>query len=249
MAGPVLKGALISFLPTGALGVPSLPNVIVFQINPESITHTWTEAAARQAPSTDGKTKVDPLAVSGVPGETFSFTLFLDANEEIANAGSNRVAAALASASGVYTRLSALEMLQYPAASIASGLLGQVSASISAGGLSVNVGVTSAGQQNIPASQVPVVLFVWGPQRIVPVRVAALTITERLYDSSLNPVHAEAQITLRVLTPDEVAAVQGPMAQVATIAYTYTQGLRQVQAAANLGDSAATILGMLPTPF
>ena len=33
------------------------------------------------------------------------------------------------------------------------------------------------------------------------------------------------------------------------IAYTYTQGLRQVQAAANLGDSAATIIGMLPTPF
>ena len=138
-------------------------------------------------------------------------------------------------------------MLQYPTGSVAAGLLGQVSASITASGLSVNVSV--AGQQNVPDSQVPVVLFVWGLQRIVPVRVTALTITERLYDAALNPIHAEAQITLRVLTPQEVVAVQGPMQDLAMVAYAYSQGLRQVQAIANLGDSAATIIGMLPTPF
>jgi hypothetical protein len=248
MPGAVLKGALISFLPAGALGVPSLPNVVVFQINPESMTHTWTEAAA-PPPAGDGKANADPLAVAGVPGETFSFTLFLDANEEIADPNRNPVGAALAGVSGVYPRLSALEMLQYPTGSVAAGLLGQVSASISASGLNVSVSVTSSSQQNVPASQVPVVLFVWGPQRIVPVRVTALTITERLYDAALNPIHAEAQITLRVLTPQEVVAVQGPMQAVALVAYSYTQNLRQVQAAANLGDSAATIIGMLPTPF
>lgn len=249
MVGSVLKGALISFLPTGALGVPALPNVIVFQINPESITHTWTEATAPPATSTPGGSKINfgPLAVAGVPGETFAFTLFLDANEEIANADRNPVAAGLASVSGVYARLSALEMLQYPTGSVTAGLLGQVSASISASGLDINVSVT--GSKNVQPSQVPVVLFVWGPQRIVPVRVTALTITERLYDAALNPVHAEAQITLRVLTPDEVVWVQGPMKNVATIAYAYTQNLRQVQAVANLGDSASTIIGMLPTPF
>ena len=32
-------------------------------------------------------------------------------------------------------------------------------------------------------------------------------------------------------------------------AYNYTQGLRQVQAIANLAESAASILGMLPTPL
>ena len=95
----------------------------------------------------------------------------------------------------------------------------------------------------------PVVLFVWGPQRIVPVRITQLSITEKLYDSMLNPVHAEAQLSLRVLTPDELAAVQGPMRDVANVAYVYTQGLRQVQATANLADAAAGIIGMLPTPF
>jgi hypothetical protein len=247
MAGTVLKGALISFQPTGALGVPSLPNVIVFQINPESMTHAWTEAAA--PPPSGGRPNADPLAVAGVPGESFTFTLFLDANEEIANADRNPIGAGLASLSGVYPRLSALEMLQYPTGSVTAGLLGQVSASISASGLSVGVSITKFTQQNVPVSQVPVVLFVWGPQRIVPVRVTALSVTERLYDAALNPIHAEAQITLRVLTPQEVVAVQGPMRDVALFAYAYTQNLRQVQAAANLGDSAATIIGMLPTPF
>jgi hypothetical protein len=81
------------------------------------------------------------------------------------------------------------------------------------------------------------------------VRVTALTITERLYDGLLNPSHAEAQITLRVLTPDEIVSIDGPMQQLANIAYVYSQGLRQVQAAANLGDAVSSIIGMLPTPF
>jgi hypothetical protein len=246
----VFKGALISFQPTGALGVASLPNVIVFQFNPEAITHTWSEAAAPQAPTDGPKVKFTPLAVSGVPGETFAFTLFLDSNDEIADADKNPVAGGLAAATGVYTRLAALEMLQYPTGSVTAGLLGSVTAASNAAGLAASVsGTDSQPSQTVPESQVPVVLFVWGPQRIVPVRITALTITERLYDGVLNPVHAEAQITLRVLTPDEVVAIQGPMKDVATAAYTYTQGLRQAQAALNLGDSAATIIGMLPVPL
>ena len=52
-------------------------------------------------------------------------------------------------------------------------------------------------------------LFVWGPGRIVPVRVTGLTITEKLYDPLLNPIHAEVQLTLRVLTPDELKSTTG----------------------------------------
>jgi hypothetical protein len=216
--------------------------VIVFQINPESITHTWTEPPAAQG-GDGSRTNYDPLAVTGVPGETFSFTLIMDSNDEIADIATNPVAARLAQASGAYIQLSALEMLQYPIAS-QSTLLGQVSATLS----TAAVGSGTVPTITVPASQVPVVLFVWGPQRIVPVRVTQLSITERLYDELLNPVHAEVQITLRVLTPDELAAVQEPMRDIANMAYVYTQGLRQAQAAVNLADAAA-ILGMLPTAF
>ncbi|HUB14136.1 MAG TPA: hypothetical protein VMB34_19455 [Acetobacteraceae bacterium] len=237
-----MRGALVAFTPS-FIGL--MPNVIVFQFNPETITHTWT--AAQAADSTDKDAKPNPLAVKGVPGESFAFTLAMDSNDSIADGSSNPIAAGLAKLSGVYTRLAALEMLQYPTGSSGGGLIGGVSASISSSGLGLST--ASSASQTVPQSQVPTVLFIWGPQRIVPVRVTALTITERIYDSMLNPSHAEAQITLRVLTPDEIVSVDGPMQQLANIAYVYTQGLRQVQAAANLGDAAAQIIGMLPTPF
>jgi hypothetical protein len=244
MVGSVLKGALISFQPAGGLGLPSLPNVIIFQINPESITHAWTEAAAPQPPS-DPKVKYSPLAVTGVPGESFSFTLMLDSDEQIADGSTDPLGAQSATISGAYTRLAAIELLQYPLNPPSAGLVGQVSAATSAAGLGTSAAASQA--TSVPESQVPVVLFVWGAFRIVPVRVTALSVAEKLYDSLLNPTHVEAQITLTVLTPDELAAVQGPMAGIAQAAYSYTQGVRQTQALANLGESAASILGMLPT--
>jgi hypothetical protein len=242
MAGKFIKGALIEFMQ--AFLVP-VPNVIVFQFNPETMTHTWTQpapdSAARQGEQSN------PLAVKGVPGESFSFNLAMDAGDVIAS-GSAAVAD-IASASGVYTRLAALEMLQYPVPSPTGGLLGtvsaSVSASVSAGGISVGV-ATGAQGKTVPKAQLPTVLFIWGPGRILPVRVTTLTITEKLYDATLNPTHAEAQLGLQVLTPDELNAVTGPLADIAKVAYAYSQGLRQVLAAANLANAADSILGMLP---
>ena len=238
MAGQFFKGALVSFMPTV---VAALPNVVVFQYNPESITHTWTSAPPAASAGQD------PLAVMGVPGEQFSFTLSLNSNDTIADGNANPVGAILAEASGIYPRLAALEMLQYPSGAFSGGLLGTVSAAASAAA-SAATG-SSSKSQTVPQSDVPTVLFVWGPQRIVPVRVTALTITEKLYDGLLNPTHADVQITLRVLTPQELAAVQGVMGKLSKVAYAYSQGLRQVQALANLGDTTASIIGMLPNPF
>jgi hypothetical protein len=247
MAGKYLKGALVSFMPTF---IGSLPNVIVFQYNPETITHAWT-AAGKSAQATSPKAGANPMAADGVPGESFSFKLTVDSTDMLADADSNPVGAALAQVSGVYTRLAALEMLQYPSGAFGgAGLVGTVSASISSSGLDVSVSGGAAAQNtSVPKSEVPTVLFVWGPERIVPVRVTDLSITETLYDALLNPTQAEVSITLRVLTPEELAAVTGELKQVAMVAYNYSQGLRQVQALANLGNAAASIIGMLPSPF
>jgi hypothetical protein len=248
MSGSGLKGALVSFTPSGgALGLPSLPNIIVFQINPETITHAWTEPVAPQPPS-DPKVRVSPLAVTGVPGESFSFTLMLDSDEQISDVATDPVGAGLATVSGVYTRLAALELLQFPTLPPATGgLVGQVSAA--AGAAAQGTSAADSASQSVPTAQVPIVLFIWGALRIVPVRVTTFNVTEKLFDTFLNPTHAEAQITLTLLTPDEVAAVQGPMASIAQAAYTYTQGVRQAQATLNLAESAASVLGMLPIPM
>lgn len=234
----LLKGALVEFMPTFL--VP-LPNVIVFQYNPESLTHTWTQPEA--APPAPGQTTNNPMAVNGMPAESFSFTIAMDANDEIADGSAPT--AAIAEVSGVYSRLAALEMLLYPSAGGTGGLLGAVSAAAASTLTGGGAGPATA----VPASTLPVVLFVWGPGRIVPVRVTGLTVTEKLYNGTLSPTHAEAQVSLRVLTPAELAAAETDgdvLGTLATVAYTYTLALRQALALANLANAAESIIGMIP---
>lgn len=242
----LLKGALVEFMPTFL--VP-LPNVIVFQYNPESLTHTWTQPEPAPPPQShppgrsgagDAPTQTNPMAVKGMPGEAFSFTIAMDANDEIADGSA--ATAAIAEVSGVYSRLAALEMLLYPSTGGTGGLLGAVSAAAA----SALTGAGSGATTPVPASTLPVVLFVWGPGRIVPVRVTGLTITEKLYNGTLSPTHAEAQVSLRVLTPAELVAVKDVLGNLATVAYDYTLTLRQGLALANLANAAESIIGMVP---
>jgi len=43
----------------------------------------------------------------------------------------------------------------------------------------------------------PVVLFFWGPGRIIPVRVTALSIEEQQFSPTLYPIRAKATIGLQ----------------------------------------------------
>ena len=227
MAGKYLRGALIQF--TKKFLVP-VPNVISFQFNPETISHTWLqENSYSDHSAADDDKKGHPLAVPGLPGETFSLTIVMDARDMVADG--SPVVVGLATASGIYSRLAALEMLMYPTDDSQS-LLNPLA---------------STGQgQPIPTSCLPLVLFVWGPGRIVPVLLTRLEIKETLYDLQLNPTHAEATLALRVLTPDELAPVDGLMGDLARGSYKYTYRLRQALALANVANSAEGIIGMLP---
>lgn len=238
MGDKFIKGALVQFMETVLI---PLPNVIVFQFNPESIVHTWTppQAAGGSAGgtgTTGNGTGGNPLAVSGLPGESFSFTIQLDANDEIAVGGP--VGGAIAKVSGIYSRTAALEMLLFPVPQSGGDLLGSVSSALG--------GSDSSSADAVTPQQVPTVLFIWGPGRILPVRVTGLTITEKLYDGLLNPTFAEAQLTLKVLTEEELKVVNGPLADIARGASKYMTYARQALAVANLGNAAESIIGMLP---
>jgi hypothetical protein len=242
MAGKFLRGAFVEMMQTFLVPIP---NVIIFQYNPETITHTWTPAqkATPPARAADGAPAPNPLAVQGNPGEAFSFTLAMDATDMLADG--SPVAQGIASVSGIYTRIAALEMLLYPTGG-GGDLLGSVSVSIGSGGISLG-GAAAGVKRDVPPAILPTVLFVWGPGRILPVKVTSLAITEKLYDKVLlNPTHAEAQIGLQVLTPEELNGVTGPLAEVAKGAYVYSQGLRQALAIANLANSVESAIGMLP---
>lgn len=243
----LIKGAFVAFTPT-FLPVPIPPNVIIFQFNPESLTHTWSQPSPSGGGGGGGGDQGmcgrpgtqtgNPLAVPGMPGEQFSLTVAFDAQDEIADGGPS---GALAEASGVYTRLAALEMLLYPSPAAGSILLGQVSSALFGGG-------RSDVKRTVPDSTLPITLFVWGAFRIVPVRVTGLTITETLYDNTLNPIYAEAKLEMHVTTPAELHAAESNsevLAKLASVAYLYTLGLRQAGALANLGN-IREVIGLLP---
>jgi hypothetical protein len=236
MAGKFLRGAFVQFMDTFLL---PLPNIIIFQFNPEQIVHSWTPAQSAAQNEDD-----NPLATKGAPGETFQFSLQMDASDMIADG--SPVAEGIATVSGVYTRIAALEMLMHPTGGGGGGLLGSVSVSVGSTGISAGAAAGGGVQRAVPASQLPTVLFVWGPGRVLPVKLTSLSITETLYDPLLlNPTHAEAQVSLQVLTPRELQYVEGPLAEVATFAYDFSQKLREALAIANLANSAESALGML----
>jgi hypothetical protein len=265
MSGPLVKGALVEYLPT----LPPTPVVTVFQYNPESMVHSWTQPEPTGKPGVESS---NPQAVPGMPGETFQFTIFLDADDDVVS-GVQALAQA-AEQSGVGSRLAALEMLLYPtiygpasgsqptsagsgAPAQTGGLLGTASAAGTAAPTpgsgpaqgSPGTGSSTAATWNLPNSMVPVVLFVWNAYRIVPVRVTALTITETLYDTDLNPTHAQAQLSLRVVTPTEFAAASpapGTPADLATVAYNQTLGTRRQWAASNTATAPVSITSMIP---
>jgi hypothetical protein len=209
-----LKGAFINF-GAGLLG--ALPNIVVFQFNPDRVTRTPN--MVQPPPRDDGSGTHNASLQPGQPSETYSFTLRIDATDQLA--GSNSIAAA----SGILPTLSALELLMVPKGSLSIDLF--------------NLGGDDKPYQ-LPPNKLPTVLFFWGPLRIFPVNVTSLSITETDYDPLLNPVRAEVAVNLQVLTTSQI----DPGATIARGAYKYSQGVKEVMAALNLAN--AVQLGVSP---
>jgi hypothetical protein len=46
----------------------------------------------------------------------------------------------------------------------------------------------------------PLTLLVWGPQRVLPVQLTSMTITETIFDTQLNPIQATLKLDMHALT-------------------------------------------------
>jgi hypothetical protein len=206
----VLKGAFIN-LGAGLLG--GLPNIVIFQFNPERVSRTPRLA---QPPMTQvGAGQVDATQQAAAPSETFSFTLKLDASDQLAEGNP------ITAASGILPALSALELLMVPKSAMTIDL--------------ASLAGSASTKFVSPPSKLPTVLFFWGPFRIWPVTVNNLSVTETEYNTLLTPVRAEITVSLQVLTPAQI----DPQATLARGAYQYSIGVKQVMAALNLANAAA----------
>jgi hypothetical protein len=150
-----------------------LASVVVFQYNPDTLTRTLTaRAAGAQA------NRGEALRLAGPPEETIRVEVEIDATDQLETADP------IATSLGLYPTLSALEMLLYPK-----------SALVIANEALARVGIIEV----IPA-EAPLTLFVWGPKRVLPVRLTSFSITEDAFDPGLNPIRAKVTLDLRVLS-------------------------------------------------
>ncbi len=237
----LVKGALVQ---VAEPFIGPVPNIIVFQYNPEALSRTlspWQPppdkaSDAQNAGSGDTAQPYDP-------GESFNLTLELDASDALEHPESHPVAAV----SGVADRIAAMEQLLYPVGGdndLISGMLSSLGGALGFGGDTTQVAARS---------QVPIVLFVWGPGRIVPVRLTSFQVEEQAFLTTLYPMRAKVTVGLQILGPAfyaaRRAAQKGSLStteSIAEAAYKFTRGQRDLLARANLANSAESILGMLP---
>src|SRR5438874_11349822 len=111
----LLKGALIQF--SAPMLIP-IPNIIIFQYNPETMTRTlvpWKPREkvvyeSKEAAEKAGAEFMNQLAQPFDPDETFSLVVELDATDALEHPDLYPVARA----AGVADRIAAIEMLCYP---------------------------------------------------------------------------------------------------------------------------------------
>lgn len=206
----VLRGAFVEY----GLSLP--PLLFAFQFNPETLTRSrtasYTPAGAdgsgtgcREGNEAQQRACMSQVQVSE---ESISLTLTLDATDDLNDSRT------IAGEFGIGPQLSVLELMIYPKTDQLFGF---------------PIGNLLGGSDQFGAAQaktIPILLFVWGRKRVMPVVMTSLQITEQEYFPDLNPKRAQVAVQLKVLE-----GFNPP--------YLYSHGWRTALAAmnlANLGD-------------
>lgn len=145
------------------------PRVIPFQYNPAEVSRSL-EPQYR-----DGGNGSGWQWFAGPPAETIALEVQIDAADERTRGIDGVV--------GIHPHLAALEMLMFPPTAV----------------VAANLALAQMGMLEVAPPEAPLVLFIWGPARVQPVRVASYSVTETLHDSLLNPIAARVSLSLRVL--------------------------------------------------
>ena len=220
----LLKGALIEY---GLDLIGPIPNVAIFQFNPEALNRTFV---LPQRPS--GTNDREQSQAGDTVSEKISLLAHFSAIDML---GEDK---ALAKAFGIGPQLAALEKMVMPPPED-GGLLGQALDAIGdALGLG---GGEEPPTQPIPRQAFPKTLFIWGLTRVQPVKISSMSISEVQYDNLLNPVRAQVEMEIQVLPIDPCSDDV-----LAKGAAKFTQLAKDVQAVANLANTAEQIVDLIP---
>ncbi|MEJ5345216.1 MAG: hypothetical protein WHS83_09930 [Chloroflexus sp.] len=137
------------------------------------------DTLSRTLEAQTGSEGSDALRIKGAPVETIKLDVELDATDQLEQGGA---------ALGLHPQLAALEVLIYPKSSL----------------VVANTALLNAGTIEILPPQAPFTLFIWGPKRVLPVRLTEFSISEEAHDPQLNPIRAKVSLGLRVLSYNDL---------------------------------------------
>lgn len=178
----ILHGAFVEY----GFSVP--PLTVAFQFNPETITrdksNSISSSAGEQGDILKGQkkekdlTKVEEKLVVTVAPEIISFDIRLDATDKL-NEGD-----AIAQQFGIAPQISTLELMMYPKE---KSLVGQLLRKL-------DEGFSFTGGE-----KPPIILFVWGRKKVLPVYLTSMQIKEEEFSPSLNPIRATISVNMMVI--------------------------------------------------
>jgi len=154
--------------------------IISFQYNADSLTR---KLQVQEAGGETGN-RVEPTRFKGAAVETITLEADIDATDQLEFPDQNPSAGEF----GIAPQLALLESLVHPTAAQLQAVDDQA----------------SSGTLEIAPMLAPLALFVWGKNRIVPVKVSDFSITEEAFDPLLNPIRAKLNLSLRVLSVDDL---------------------------------------------
>lgn len=186
-----------------------LASVVVFQYNPDTMTRRLEPRAA----SSEGD-RGEAFRLTGPPKETITLGIEIDAADQLEQANP------LATTLGIHPTLAALEMFLYPK-----------SATVIA-----NTVLSLIGTIEVIPVEAPMTLFVWGPQRVLPVRLTSFSITEEAHDPLLNPIRAKVDLSLTVLSYYDL-----PLASSGEALFLVHHIAKEVMATTNLFSNVQSI--------
>jgi hypothetical protein len=216
----ILRGAFVEF------GLTLPPLVVVFQFNPlqltrnRALTFAVPNAPAGQAGSAAPRRTLRDFhgqfsslldlqkqQLVTVQEQTIGFELRLDATDKLDDQD------ALTEEFGIGPQISTLELMTYPKD---ESLLGGALAAL----LSKPEGFSFTRSANPP-----LILFVFGRKRVLPVNINSLNITETEFSADLNPIRATVAVNLTVIEGKSVP-------------YVYSKAMTEAMSALNLANLA-----------
>ena len=124
---------------------------------------------------------------------------------------------------GISPKLSTLELMMLPKSQSLLG--GAISALL--GGKPKNFAFFDTDRNP------PIILFVWGRKKIIPVNINSMQVREEEFSVDLNPIRATVSVSLEV--------IEGP-----NLPFLYTQAMKEVMSLLNLANIAEVANTMVP---